>query len=79
MTLEQDFQYYKDHQAEFVEKYDGKFIVLKNQAVIGVYENEIQAYEETKKAEKLGTFLIQHVSAGEEGYTQTFYSRVAPV
>ncbi len=75
--LEKEFQYYKAHQKELVDKYEGKFIVIKGEQVIGVYESEIEAYEETKKIEELGTFLIQQVLPGKESYTQTFHSRVS--
>ncbi len=77
--LESEFQYYKDHQKELVDKFEGKFIVIKGAKVIGVYDTEIEAYEETKKIEELGTFLIQQVLPGTESYTQTFHSRVSVI
>jgi hypothetical protein len=74
--LDKEFKYYKEHQIELVQKYDNKFIVIKNEKVIGVYDTELSAYLETKKEHEVGTFLIQKVSAGSESYTQTFHSRV---
>lgn len=74
--LEKEFQYYKEHQKEIVDKFEGKFVVIKGEQVIGVYDTEIEAYEETKKIEELGTFLIQQALPGTESYTQTFHSRV---
>jgi hypothetical protein len=74
--LEHEFQYYLDHQLELVEKYSGKFIVIKNKRVIGNYNSHGEAYNEALKTEKLGTFLIQHCTPGNEGYTQTFHSQV---
>ena len=74
--LDKEFQYYIDHQAELVEKYLGKFLVIKNLSVIGVYNTEIEAYSETIKKHELGTFLIQECLPGDENYTQTFRSRV---
>jgi len=74
--LENEFKYYLDHQAELVKKYSGKFIVIKNESVIGVYDNNIEAYTETIKVEELGSFLIQHCFTGSESYTQTFHSQV---
>ena len=76
MALESEFQYYIDHQNELVSKYEGKFIVIKNQGVVGVYNTEIEAYESSQKQYELGTFLIQKVEAGKSNYTQTFHSRV---
>jgi hypothetical protein len=74
--LKKEFEYYIANQQELVQEYVGKFIVIKNQKVIGVYDTQIEAYETTKKDHELGTFLIQCVEAGKENYTQTFYSRV---
>lgn len=74
--LKQEFQYYIDNQNELVKKYRGKFIVIKDKQVIGVYDTEIEAYTESVKAHELGTFLIQECQPGEENYTQTFRSRV---
>ncbi len=74
--LEKEFKYYLDNQDELVKKYDGKFIVIKSQTVIGAYNTEMDAYNETLKKHKLGTFLIQHCMPGEESHTATFHSRV---
>lgn len=74
--LEKEFKYYLDNQNELVKKHDGKFIVIKNQTVIGAYNTEMDAYNETLKEHKLGTFLIQHCMPGEESHTATFHSRV---
>lgn len=75
--LEKEFQYYLDNQTELVSKYKGKFIVIKNNSVIGVYDSESSAYFETVKVHELGTFLIQFCDAGEGSYTNTFHSRVS--
>lgn len=77
VPLQQEFEYYISHQAELVEKYSGKYIVIKNRKVIGVYDSEDMAVTETSKSETLGTFLVQLCEAGKDNYTQTFHSRVA--
>lgn len=74
--LEKEFQYFLDHQNELVKEYGGKFIVIKNKEIIGVYDTEIDAFTETKKNHELGTFLIQQCKSGAEVYTQSFHSRV---
>lgn len=74
--LSDEFRYYLAHQSEFVDKYSGKFVVIKNDTLLGVYDDEIQAVAETRKNEEMGTFLVQLVTPGEEAYTQTFHSRV---
>ena len=75
-NLQKQLEYFKTHQEELVKKYEGKFLVIKNQEVQGIYGTEIEAYTEAKKKFELGTFLIQHCLPGQESYTQTFHSRV---
>ena len=75
-VLKEEFEYYIVHQDELVRQYAGKFIVLKNKKILGAYDSEIEAYQESQKGNKLGTFLIQHVGSGVENYTQTFYSQM---
>ena len=72
--LEKEYQYYLDHKPEFLEKYLGKCIVIKNDSVIGVYDTQPQALEQTLKTEKLGTFLAHVVR--EDEVVHRFHSRV---
>jgi len=74
--LNKEFKYYLDNQDKLVNRFEGKYIVIKDQTVIGTYDNEMDAYNETIKEHKLGTFLIQHCLPGEESHTATFHSRV---
>jgi len=73
--LDKEFKYYLKHQDEFVNKYDGKFIVLKGTKVLGAYDTQLDAYLESAKDNEVGTFLIQLVSPGEESYTVKLHSR----
>lgn len=75
-NLKQEFDFYLANQKDFVKNYDGKFIVIKKQKVIGIYDNKIQAINESQKENELGTFLVQLVEAGDRAYTQNFHSRV---
>ena len=74
--LQRELEYFKSNQKELVQKYEGKFLVVKDQEVQGVYNTEMEAYTEAKKKFELGTFLIQQCLPGQESYTQTFHSRV---
>lgn len=76
-TLENEFNYYLGHQDEFVKQYNGKFIVIKGNKILGAYDTELEAIRQTSKTEKLGTFLIQKCEPGEASYTQNYHSRVA--
>ena len=76
-TLEKEFEYYLKHQEELIKKYKGKFIVIKGDAVIGAYESDLEAVEETSKKHELGTFLVQKCEPGSDSYTHTYHSRVS--
>jgi hypothetical protein len=76
-ALEKEFEYYLKNQDDLVEKYNGKFIVIKDRHVIGAFDSEWEAVEETKKEYELGTFLVQKCEPGRDSYTQTYHSRVA--
>lgn len=75
--LIKEFQYFLDHQAELVEKYNGKFVVIKDNRVIGSYDKQIDAITKTANEHEPGTYLIQKCEPGPDCYTQTFHSRVS--
>jgi hypothetical protein len=77
VSLKEEFEHYLSNQDDLVSRYNGKVIVIKDKNVIGVYDTQIEAINETQKSHKLGTFLVQKVEPGESAYTQTFHSRVA--
>ena len=74
--LEREFRYYVEHQDELVEKYNGKFIVIKDCSVIAAFDSEMEAIEKTAEQYELGTFLVQKCEPGSESYTHTYHSRV---
>lgn len=73
--LEKEFQFYLDHQDDMVAKYDAKFVVIKDDVVLGAYDYELTAVTKTQKSHEIGTFLVQKVSKGTSAYTQSFHSR----
>lgn len=75
--LEKEFKYYLEHQDEFVKEYNGKFIVIKGDNVLGAFASALEAVEKTTEQHELGTFLIQKCEPGNASYTQTYHSRVA--
>ncbi|MAF43101.1 MAG: hypothetical protein CMI54_02880 [Parcubacteria group bacterium] len=75
--LEKEFNYYLEHQAELVKEYNGKFIVIKGDNVLGAFASALEAVEITKKQHEFGTFLVQKCEPGSASYTQTFHSRVS--
>lgn len=75
-ALQKEFEYYIAHQDELVREYDGKFLVIKDEEVRGVYDSEMAAYKAASEEYELGTFLIQQCIPGDAAYSQTFCSRV---
>ena len=75
--LDKEFKYYLAHQAELVSQYNGKFLVIVGDKVIGAYETKLDAYNNAKETHEPGTFLIQRCSPGDADYKMTFYSRVS--
>jgi len=74
--LDKEFKYYLDNQSNLLKKYNNRFVVIMNEKVVGDYDSFEQALSQSmEKKYKLGTFLIQECTAGEEAYTQTFHSR----
>ena len=74
--LVKEFEFYLANQAEMVEKYDGKVIVIQGENVLGVYDSYPDAVMETQRLHELGTFLVQRVSEGDAEYTRQFHSCV---
>lgn len=70
------FQYYLDNQEEFVKKYNGKYLVIKDNSVAGVFDTEESAYFDAERKYGLGNFIIQLCTPGDGAYTQHYASRV---
>ena len=74
--LDKEYKYYLKNQNDLVKKYKAKFLVIKNEKVVGIYGTREEAYNEAIKQFSLGTFLIQECSEKSGDVTQTFHSRV---
>ena len=74
--LQDEFQYYLDHQAELAAKYKDRHVVIKNGTVLGDYKTATEAVRETSRKHKPGTFLVQLCDADPESTKHTFHSRV---
>ena len=74
--LEREYQYYKAHENELVERYKGKYIGIVGEEVVGVFDTELEAYFELKKKYGPGKFLIQETVPNSQ-HIQRYHSRVA--
>jgi len=61
MALEREFEYYQKNMAEIREKYLGKEVVIVGEQIIAAYDGMEEAYTETVKTYKPGTFMIYPV------------------
>lgn len=59
-TIQQEIDYYKANRQLFLDTYNGKFLVIKGQQIIGVYTSRTKAYNDTVVLHKEGTFIIEH-------------------
>lgn len=74
--LKKEFQYYLDNQAQLVKKYNGKYIVIKDESVVEAFDDEQTALFYAKENFEPGTFIVQRCTPGEDDYTQAYTSRV---
>jgi hypothetical protein len=74
--LEKEYNYFNDNLKEFIKKYKGQFIVLKDDDILGVYDSMPVAISETIKNHELGTFLVQECIPAKQNI-QHFHTRVA--
>ena len=61
-----DYEYFTDNLKSFIQQYNEKYLVIKGQSIIGVYDSFDSAYRVTAITEQLGTFIIQHCVEEEE-------------
>lgn len=74
-NLDKNYQYFVDNLENLIKEYKGKFLVIHNQKIVGVYDNELEAYNDSSKKYGLGEFIIQKC-VKEEDQTAVFHSRV---
>ena len=73
-ALRKEFEYYLAHQDEFVARYDGRVIALKDGIMLGDFDTPSDAMLALQDTHQLGTYLIQRVSQGEKDTVVRIYS-----
>ena len=73
-TLEREFEFYLQNQEEFVKKYDGKLIALKDKKILGAFDSYLEAAAVIFATHDRGSVLFQEVSQDKESNTATFHS-----
>jgi hypothetical protein len=74
--LEKEFKYFKDNYKALFTEYPNKYLVIKDQTVQHHSNTFEEALTYALTNYEIGTFLIQQCTESEDGYTQTFHSRV---
>ncbi len=55
-----EFLWYKKHEKALLSEYMGRFIVIKNEEVIGNYDTKTEAWQATIPYHAPGNFIIHH-------------------
>ncbi len=63
--LDREYRFYLAHRDEFVEEFDGRFIAIKNEEVLGVYKDYLEAATAIYPEHEYGTVLVQPVEKDE--------------
>ena len=66
VPLQREFEYYIEHQKEWAQQHEGRFVVVAGQELLGFYDDEVEALQETVKTHEAGTFIVHKVSFHEE-------------
>lgn len=64
-----DFNYFVSHYQELYKEYGHKFIAIRNKEILGSYDTELDAINDTSKTYPLGSFIVQECNGDESGYT----------
>lgn len=67
--IKQLFDFYLEHQDELVKDYDGKYLVITKEGVVGVLDDDTSAYYYGKQNFGLGNFIMQLCTPGPDAYT----------
>jgi len=70
----EELKFFIANQEELVRKYKGKTLVIKGACVLGAYSSALEAYSQTLKTHKAGSFMLQPCTAGANAYTVTINS-----
>lgn len=72
--LEKNFKYYLAHQDELVPLYNGKYVMIVNEKVVGAYNSLYEACYNGEDKYGPGNFLVQLCTPGDSEYTIRYHS-----
>jgi hypothetical protein len=59
--LENEQTFYKAHRVELRSKYSGKRVVIVGDQILGVYDTDREALQETVKTRPRGSFMVKFI------------------
>lgn len=59
LELEKQYLFYLDHEADFLKKYEGKFLVISENLEVSAFDSKKDAYAFGAENIGLGNFLLQ--------------------
>ena len=74
-SLIKELQFYKQNKADLLVKYEGKYVVIVGENVVGSYDSYQEAVTASVEKYEPGTFFIQRVTDKDE---IAILSRVVP-
>jgi hypothetical protein len=73
--LEKEYAFYSEHRAELIKRYQGRFLVIKGDKILGDYATQEEALATALKDNAPGTFMIQECTEDAD-QVMRFSSRV---
>lgn len=77
--FEVENKYYNDNREVIREKYLGKSIAIVKDTIIGVYNDIGEAYKETLKTRKPGTFCLKNIPINPKEAFIEDHPRLSPI
>lgn len=76
--IEALFKYYLENQDALVKQYEGKYIIITKDGVMGAFDTVRDGYDMALNRFGKGNFMLQLCTSGDKAYSQRFFtSRVA--
>jgi hypothetical protein len=64
--LEKERDYFNKHRNEWLKQHPGKFVLIKSDKLIGVFNNQTEALAEGARRFGMDSFLVRQVEESEE-------------
>lgn len=68
------FNYYLKNQEKLVRQYNGKYIVITKDGVVGAFDTLSDGYDTAVVKYGNGNFMIQLCTEGEEAYSKKYFT-----